>query len=100
MDKQKRIQTLVDKLYFLPWAESQKILQGAMRAPAAALDKLIGVLEDALKKQDAMVAKMIEADPEFPKKLDTFMNQQIHDAAVKVEAGEQAAAQQRFSDFD
>ncbi len=100
MEKQKRIQALVDKLYFLPWDEAQKILQGALRAPAAALDKLIAVLEDALKQQDVMVAKMIEADPEFPKKLDAFMNQQIHDAAVKVEAGDQAAAAQKFADLD
>lgn len=100
MEKQKRIQTLVDKLYFLSWDDSQKILQGAVRAPAAVLDKLIGVLENALKEQDVMVAKMIKADPEFPKKLDAFMNQQIHDAAVKVEEGEQAAAAQKFTDLD
>ncbi|PIR54417.1 hypothetical protein COU75_00995 [Candidatus Peregrinibacteria bacterium CG10_big_fil_rev_8_21_14_0_10_42_8] len=100
MYKQKHIHDLVAQLYFLPWEESQKIINGAKNATNEAIDSLVVVLKDALKKQEEMVQKMIAADPEFPKKLDTFIRSQLNDAAVSVEKQDQKKASQQFEDFD
>jgi CRISPR/Cas system-associated protein Cas10 (large subunit of type III CRISPR-Cas system) len=100
MYKQKEIENLVAKLYFLPWEETQSILKRAASAPSEVIDKLIAVLKDALEKQNAMMKKMIEADPEFPKKLDEFATKEVHDAATKIEASDQAKAAEKFSDFE
>ncbi len=48
MYKQKHIQDLVSKLYFLPWEESQKILRGVEGSSEAYIDKLFEVLNDAI----------------------------------------------------
>jgi|GEM_PF-4813106 len=100
MYKQKQIHDLVAQLYFLPWEESQKIINGAKSATNEAIDSLVVVLQDALKKQEEMVQKMIAADPEFPKKLDTFMRSQLNGAAVSIENADQKTSAEKFTDFD
>lgn len=95
----KEVEKLLTKLYLFTWDETEGIRAQCKGATPEALQKIIVVLKNALKQQNEMMKKMIEKDPEFPKKMDAFLKKDIQDLAEKNEQNEQSSAQEKFKEL-
>jgi len=93
------LEKLLTKLYFLTWDEVEGVRVRCKGASPEGLQQIIDVLTDALKQQDEMVKKMIETDPDFPKKMNAFLKKEIHDVGEKHEKQEQASSEEHFKSF-
>lgn len=89
MNTHKNINVLLHKLFIFSPQEVRGVREKCKNASPEALTKLVRILEDALIKQEDILKRMIEADPEFPKKFNTFLHDQVTAlASQREEAGD------------
>lgn len=93
------VEKLLAKLYLFTWDETEGIRAQCKGATSDSLQNIIAVLKNALKAQEAMMTKIIEKDPEFPKKMDAFIKNEIHNLAEEHEKDEQSSAQKKFKEL-
>lgn len=92
------LERLLWQLNFLTGDDMQRILDQCKNAPREAIEKIIAVLEQGVIKQDEILEKLVQKDPDFPKKFDGFMKEQICSAAVMHETEEQKRTEGIFDD--
>ncbi|MBI3336663.1 hypothetical protein HYZ98_03820 [Candidatus Peregrinibacteria bacterium] len=98
LTKTEELERLLWKLNFLTGDDMKNILEQCKNVPEEAINNAILVLKEGVKKQDEVLKKIVEKDPQFPKKFDSFMREQVRSVATIHEAAEQKRAEDIFSD--
>lgn len=89
MDNKKSILASLDQLWSLEPQLLAQLRRAAERASEQNLKKIAAVVAAALEKQDALVKKLVKADPQFPAKLRQFLHDRFLETRGTVKAGEQ-----------
>ncbi len=79
----------IDQLWSLEPGLRQQLRRAAERASEQNLKKIADAVAAALEKQDALVKKLVKADPQFPAKLRQFLHDRFLETRGTVKAGEQ-----------
>ena len=89
MDNKKSILASLDQLWSLEPQLLAQLRRAAERASEQNLKKIAAVVAAALEKQDALVKKLVKADPQFPAKLRQFLHDRFLETRGTVKTGEQ-----------
>ncbi len=81
--------TALDQLWSLEPQLLAQLRRASERASEENLKKIAAAVAAALEKQDALVKKLVKADPQFPAKLRQFLHDRFLETRGTVKAGEQ-----------
>ena len=81
---------------FFSGKDARDILDRCKSAPPEVVDEIIGFVKEGLKKQKEVLYQIAEIDPEFPGKLEAFLNGEITRAANAHETESQANVEDIF----
>ena len=78
----------INRLWILNPATLLDLKKKAEKADEQQTKKLLELVKTVEQKQTDFVEKMVQADPEFPKKLDAFLRESLRATQGEVEASD------------
>lgn len=100
MDLTQTLTKLLDQLYLLPEERRGLVVDAWPNMTDDEQEQMLDVLEELFEKQNVLMMTIVKNDPEFPAKLQTFMDKQIAEMrshAVTDDASALASIEQKLS---